>query len=167
MQMNEVPKRDCFQKRMQQRLTSDMGLNEYCLGQYLKKLCQKSRIKMNKKEWSTKERLFQQRIQQRVLFYLTLLTLTLIFHFISFQSFFLSYSLIYLTSLITPHLNTIHFHLNPSESHFNPFKLHLHTSTQSQVLTIIYILTKLTTDNHPNNHHTSYSYWYKYLTLPI
>ena len=50
MQMNEVPKRDRFQKRMQQRLTSDMGLIEYCLGQYLKKLCQKSRIKMNKKE---------------------------------------------------------------------------------------------------------------------
>ena len=48
--MNEVPKRDCFQKRMQQRLTSDMGLNEYCLGQYLEKLYQKSRIKMNKKE---------------------------------------------------------------------------------------------------------------------
>ena len=67
MRMNEVPKRDCFQKRMQQRLTSDMGLNEYCLGQYLEKLYQKSRIKMNKKEWSTKERLFQQRIQQRVL----------------------------------------------------------------------------------------------------
>ena len=89
-----------------------------------------------------------------ILFYLTLLTLNLIFHFISFQSFFLSYSLIYLTSLITPHLYTIYFHLNPSESHFNPFKFPLHTSTQSQVLTIIYVLTKLTTDNHPNNHHT-------------
>ena len=54
-----------------------------------------------------------------ILFYLTLLTLNLIFHFISFQSFFLSYSLIYLTSLITPHQNTIYFHLNPSKSHLN------------------------------------------------
>ena len=40
------------------RITSDMGLNEYYLGQYPKKLCQKNGIKMNEKIWSTKERLF-------------------------------------------------------------------------------------------------------------
>ena len=86
-----------------------------------------------------------------LLSFFNLLYLPLNLSFISFHLFIHSYSLIYLTSLITPHLNTIYFHLDL-------YKFHLHTSTQSQVLTIIYILTKLTIDNHPNNHHTSNSY---------